>query len=178
MPDHGPNLNPHCFKLLGVPIFSGFMYTSVGRYMARVIRIFNMRFSPYPPFRMTLLLATAIYVNFFAHHFVPDIRLALFAATLLVYIRTRVISINTAKLRWMPLPLAALLSSLALWVAENVGIATGTWLYSGQSPDQWVSFAKLGSWYLLLYVAFVTVTLVSRSALLPAPVQTPVAAYK
>jgi uncharacterized membrane protein YoaT (DUF817 family) len=68
---------------------------------------------------------------------------------------------------WMPLPLAAFLSSLALWVAENVGTWTGTWLYSGQSPDQMVSLGKLGSWYLLLYVAFVTVTLVTRSALYP-----------
>lgn len=67
----------------------------------------------------------------------------------------------------MPLPLAAFLSSLALWVAENVGTATGTWLYSGQRPDHWVSFAKLGSWYLLLYVAFVTVTVVTRRALYP-----------
>jgi uncharacterized membrane protein YoaT (DUF817 family) len=63
------------------------------------------------------------------------------------------------------MPLAALLSSAALWVAENVGTATGTWLYSGQLPGKAVSFAKLGSWYLLLYVAFVTVTVVSRSAL-------------
>lgn len=63
------------------------------------------------------------------------------------------------------MPVAGLLSALALWVAENVGTATGTWLYSGQRPDHWVSFAKLGSWYLLLYVAFVTVTLVSRGAI-------------
>lgn len=32
---------------------------------------------------------------------------------------------------WMPMPLAALLASLFLWLAENVGTATGTWLYSG-----------------------------------------------
>ena len=69
----------------------------------------------------------------------------------------------------MPLPVAAFLSALALWVAENVGTATGTWIYSGQISGQMVSFAKLGSWYLLLYVAFVTVTLVSRSALSSAP---------
>ena len=49
----------------------------------------------------------------------------------------------------MPLPVAAFLSALALWVAENVGTATGTWLYSGQLQGQSVSFAKLGSWYLL-----------------------------
>jgi uncharacterized membrane protein YoaT (DUF817 family) len=69
----------------------------------------------------------------------------------------------------MPLPLAAFLSALALWVAENVGTATGTWIYSGQISGELVSLAKLGSWYLLLFVAFVTVTLVSRRALSTRP---------
>jgi len=150
---------------MDVPLFSGFMYAAVGSYMARVIRIFHMRFAPYPPFWVTVLLGAAIYVNFFAHHFLPDIRVALFAATVLLFARTRVWFTNTDHARWMPLPVAALLSSLALWIAENVGTATGTWLYSGQLPGQAVSLAKLGSWYLLLYVAFVTVTLISRSAL-------------
>jgi uncharacterized membrane protein YoaT (DUF817 family) len=158
---------PGLFKLLGVPLFSGFMYASVGSYMARVIRIFEMRFTPYPPLGVTFVLAAAIYVNFFAHHFVPDIRLGLVAATLLIYARTRVYFRVSSHDWWMPLPLAAFLSSLALWVAENVGTATGTWLYAGQHPERLVSFAKIGSWYLLLYVAFVTVTLVSRAALRP-----------
>lgn len=158
---------PGVFKLMGVPLFSGFMYASVGSYMARVIRIFDMRFAPYPPFWMTLALAVAIYVNFFAHHFLPDIRLVLFAATVILFARTRIWFRISDRDWWMPLPVAALLSSFALWVAENVGTATGTWLYSGQMPGEWVSFAKLGSWYLLLYVAFVTVTVVVRSALFP-----------
>lgn len=34
-----------------------------------------------------------------------------------------------------------------------------------------VSLAKLGSWYLLLYVAFVTVTLVTRKALSTQPLR-------
>ena len=42
---------------MGVPLFSGFIYASVGSYMARVIRIFEMRFAPYPPFWITYLLA-------------------------------------------------------------------------------------------------------------------------
>lgn len=158
---------PGVFKLLEVPLFSGFMYASVGSYMARVIRIFAMRFAPYPPFWLTVLLAVAIYVNFFAHHVLPDIRLGLFAATVLIYGRTRIWFRIQDRDWWMPLPLAALFSSVALWLAENLGTRTGTWLYSGQSPDHMVSFAKLGSWYLLLYVAFVTVTLVSRAALYP-----------
>jgi uncharacterized membrane protein YoaT (DUF817 family) len=153
------------FKLMGVPLFSGFMYASVGSYMARVIRIFEMRFAPYPPFWTTVVLAVAIYINFFAHHFLPDIRMALFVATVVLYGRTRIWFRISARHYWMPLPLAAFLSALALWVAENVGTATGTWLYSGQTPGAMVSLAKVGAWYLLLFVAFVTVTLVSRHAI-------------
>jgi uncharacterized membrane protein YoaT (DUF817 family) len=161
---------PGIFKILGVPLFSGFMYASVGSYMARVIRIFDMRFAPYPPFWMPVALAAAIYVNFFAHHFLPDIRLILFVLTLVIFGRTRIWFRIHDRDWWMPLPLAAFLSAVALWVAENVGTATGTWIYSGQLPGEWVSTAKLGSWYLLLYVAFATVTLVLRDALSRQPV--------
>lgn len=159
---------PGLFKLLEVPLFSGFMYASVGSYMARVIRIFDMRFAPYPPFAATVGLALAIYANFFAHHFLPDMRLALFAATLLLYARTRIWFRIAARDYWMPLPLAAFLTAGFLWLAENIGTGTGTWLYGGQHSGQLVSLAKMGSWYLLLYVSFVTVTLVVREPLRPA----------
>ncbi|HAR50430.1 MAG TPA: DUF817 domain-containing protein, partial [Roseovarius nubinhibens] len=76
---------PGLLKLYGVPLFSGFMYASVGSFMARTIRVFDMRFAPFPPFWTTLVLAVAIYVNFFSHHFLPDIRLGLFAATVLLF---------------------------------------------------------------------------------------------
>jgi uncharacterized membrane protein YoaT (DUF817 family) len=143
---------PGIFKLMGVPLFSGFMYAAVGSYM-------------------TLALAVAIYVNFFAHHFLPDIRVALFIATVALYWRTRIWFRIHDRHWWMPLPVAAFLSAFALWVAENVGTATGTWIYSGQITGQLVSLAKLGSWYLLLYVAFVTVTLVTRRALSTQPLK-------
>ena len=156
-------------KLWGVPLFSGFMYASVGSYMARVIRLFDMRFAPYPPLWMATGVAVAIYVNFFSHHFLPDIRLALFVATVAIFIRTRIWFYIGGHAYWMPLPLAAFLSSFFLWVAENVGTRTRTWLYAGQDSDHWVSLAKMGSWYLLLYVSFVTVTLVVRDSLSHAP---------
>lgn len=164
---------PAVFMILGVPLFSGFMYASVGSYIARVIRVFEMRFAPYPPFAMTVVLAVAIYVNFFAHHFLPDIRVALFAATVVLFCRTRVWFFIDARAYWMPMPVAAFLSALFLWVAENVGTATGTWIYSGQLPGEMVSLAKLGSWYLLLFVALVTVTVVVRGPLLGAPYTPP-----
>jgi uncharacterized membrane protein YoaT (DUF817 family) len=160
---------PALLKLWGVPLFSGFMYAAVGSYMARVIRIFDMRFAPYPPFWMTVCLAVAIYMNFFAHHFVADARYVLMAATVILFARTRVWFTVQDRPLWMPLPLAAFLTSIFLWIAENVGTNTGTWLYAGQDSFDMVSLAKMGSWYLLLYVSFVTVTLVLRDALEPGP---------
>jgi len=152
-------------EIMGVPLFSGFMYASIGSYMARVIRIFDMRFAPYPPFWMTLLLGVLIYLNFFAHHFMPDFRIVLFAATVLLFWRTRIWFYVGVKPRWMPLPVAAFLAAFFVWLAENVGTFTATWTYAGQSAQDWVSFGKFGSWYLLLFVSFVLVTLVFRDVL-------------
>lgn len=152
-------------EIAGVPLFSGFMYASIGSYMARVIRIFDMRFAPYPPFWCTVLLAALIYANFFTHHFLPDIRAALFVATVLLFWRTRIWFYVGATPRWMPLPLAAFFSAFFVWIAENVGTFTATWTYPGQGLRDLVSFGKFGSWYLLLFVSFVLVTLVFRDVL-------------
>ena len=160
---------PAILKLWGVPLFSGFMYASFGSFIARVIRIFDMRFAPYPPLWMSFALGTAIYLNFFTHHYIWDLRYVLFALTIILFIRTRVWFKIAETDFWMPLPLAALLTSFFLWVAENVGTGTGTLIYAGTDALSLVSLAKLGSWYLLLYVSFVTVTIVMRDALIPEP---------
>ncbi len=156
---------PGYIKIAEVPLFSGFMYACVGSFMARVIRIFDMRFAPYPPFWMTVALAIAIYTNFFTHHYTYDIRNILFAATIIIFWRTRIWFYVGVTPRWMPLPVAAFLSSFFLWIAENVGTMTGTWLYAGQGSLEMVRWGKMGSWYLLLYISFLLVTLVYRDML-------------
>jgi uncharacterized membrane protein YoaT (DUF817 family) len=147
------------FRIGGVPLFSGFMYAAVGSYMARINRIFDIRLNRYPPFAATVLLAVAIYVNFFAHHYLPDIRLALFAFTALIYWPT-VMHYRVFRFRHrMPLLLAFLLVALFIWFAENIGTWSRAWLYPGQTA-QWVpvSLSKLGSWYLLMIISVVLVT--------------------
>ena len=87
------------------------------------------------------------------------------AATVLVYRRTWVrFHIGDNPYR-MPMVVAGLLTSFFMWVAENVGTRTNTWLYPGQEVWTWVSWSKMGSWYLLIYVSFATVSLVYRDAL-------------
>ncbi|UWQ09449.1 DUF817 domain-containing protein [Aliiroseovarius crassostreae] len=155
---------PGLLKLMGVPLFSGFMYASVGSFMARVIRIFDMRFTPFPPLWAHFALAGAIYLNFFTHHWIWDMRWILMGLTVVLFWRTR-IWFRIGRFYWMPLPLAAFFSSFFLWIAENVGTRSGTWVYAGTKAIDWASLAKMGSWYLLLYVSFATVTLVYRRAL-------------
>ncbi len=160
---------PGLIKIADVPLFSGFMYACVGSYMARVIRIFDMCFAPYPPFWVTVVLATTIYANFFTHHYTYDIRNLLFVTTIAVFWRTRIWFFIGHIPRWMPLPVAAFLSAFFLWLAENIGTMTGTWIYSGQTRWDLVNFGKLGSWYLLLYISFLLVTTVYRGVLYSAP---------
>lgn len=151
------------FRIAGVPLFSGFMYAAVGSYLARVSRIFDMRYTNYPPLWATVLLCAAIYVNFFAHHFTVDIRYGLFAATALLYLRT-VVHYRVFRFRHrMPLLLGFLLVALFIWFAENIGTWSRAWIYPGQG-NGWapVSIHKLGAWYLLMIISFVLVTLVHR----------------
>jgi uncharacterized membrane protein YoaT (DUF817 family) len=156
---------PGLIKIADVPRCSGVMYACVGSYMARVIRIFDMKFAPYPPFWVTILLGAAIYLNFFTHHYTYDIRNILFVATIIIFWRTRIWFYIGKAPRWMPLPVAAFFSAFFLWIAENVGTMTGTWLYSGQSSFELVRLSKFGSWYLLLYISFLLVTIVYHNIL-------------
>ena len=150
-----------------VPLFSGFMYAAVGSYIARVWRIFDFRFSHYPPAWVTWTLAAAIYINFFTHHFTIDIRWGLFAATALIFWRTRVHFRNWRAHRWMPLLVGFGLVALFIWFAENIATFANAWNYPGQE-NEWrmVSIAKYGSWYLLMLISFVLVAVVQ-------PVRTP-----
>ncbi len=154
---------PSLLKIGAVPLFSGFMYAAVGSYIARVWRIFDFRFSAYPNRLATLVLGAAIYINFFAHHVLPDIRLLLFAAMGLLFWRTRVWFRVWRADRWMPLLVGWLLVALFIWFAENIATFSNAWLYPSQKTG-WhiVSPDKLGAWYLLMYISFVLVAWVHK----------------
>ncbi|HXW27176.1 MAG TPA: DUF817 domain-containing protein [Xanthobacteraceae bacterium] len=151
------------FRIGGVPLFSGFMYASIGSYIARVWRLFDFRFTHHPPLWTVVVLGVAIYVNFFAHHFVVDVRYALFAAMALMFGRTMIYFKVWRVYRHMPLLLANFFAALFVWLAENIGTITKTWLYPHQAQG-WslVSLGKLGSWYLLLVISYAMVALINR----------------
>lgn len=146
-----------------VPLFAGFMYSAVGSYIARVWRVHDFRFTGYPEQRTTLAVAALIYLNFFSHHFVTDIRWLLFAAIAWLFrscwVHFKVLEVH----RRMPLLLGWTLVALFIWFAENLATWAKVWLYPSQAKA-WhlVPLPKLGSWFLLMILSFVLVSLVHR----------------
>lgn len=156
---------PSVLRIMGVPLFSGFMYACVGSYIARVWRIFDFRFDRFPPLKWQAALAVLAYINFFTHHYLPDIRWALFAAVILLYGRTMIWFKADEDHRPMPLIIGVFLVALFIWFAENLGTFARAWSYPGQESGwHMVSLAKLGSWYLLMLISFVLVAWVQKPA--------------
>lgn len=150
-------------RIGNVPLFSGFMYAAVGSYLARVWRIFEFEFVRFPPLWAQALLALAIYINFFTHHYTIDGRNVLFVVSILMYGPCLVTFRADRARRAMPLALGFSLVAVFIWIAENIGTFARVWAYPNQSGEwQMVSLHKFGAWYLLLIISFVLVALVHR----------------
>ena len=146
-------------RIGAVPLFSGFMYAAVGSYMVRVTRLHELRFARYPRVWLTTLVAAAIYINFFSHHFVTDLRWVLLAVVVLLWGCT-VMHFRVWRTT-MRVPLLLVFAGVALfiWIAENVATWGGAWLYPHQQGGwELVSPQKLIAWFLLMIISVVMVT--------------------
>jgi uncharacterized membrane protein YoaT (DUF817 family) len=149
-------------KVWDVPLFSGFMYAAVGSYVCQAWRRLSLRVSGFDV-APTAVVAVLVYVNFFTHHWIVDLRLPIALVGLVVLRRAWVhFTVGTTTYR-MPLALSFLLIGLFLWVAENAATFLGAWKYPGQL-EVWeaVHAAKIGSWALLVTMSFVLVAAVKR----------------
>lgn len=151
------------FGIANVPLFTGFMYSAVGSYLARVWRIFEFEFTFYPPKWSTVLLVCGIYLNFFTHHFIPDARWLLLAVTAYLFWKTSIFFKVQSEFRNMPLLLGWLLVSVFIWFAENIATYANIWIYPNQSEHwQLVPLAKISSWYLLMLLSFVLISIINE----------------
>ena len=144
-----------------VPLFTGFMYSAVGSYIARVWRIFEFRFEQYPNKTATVLFVVCVYLNFFTHHFIWDMRWLLVAFSVLLFGQTRIYFNVVGVYRHMPLLLGLALVSFFIWLAENIATYTRIWVYPSQGND-WhcVPMTKWMAWFLLMQLSFVMVSMV------------------
>lgn len=145
-------------KLFGVPLFSGFMYASVGSYMTQSWRLMDLRIRYHPPYWMATIIALLIYVNFFTHHFIGDFRWYIAACAVGLYARTMVIFTPLDRDRKMPLLLSFVLIGFFVWLAENISTLFHVWQYPNQ-VGAWatVSVGKWSSWSLLVVMTFTLV---------------------
>jgi len=151
------------FGIGNVPLFTGFMYSAVGSYIARIWRIFEFEYSFYPPKTLTLILVLLIYINFFSHHYIWDLRWVLLAITIVMFYKTNIYFKIVKTQRHLPILVGWFLVALFIWFAENIATYANIWVYPNQSNEwEMVSVAKLSSWYLLMMLSFVLVTLINN----------------
>lgn len=152
------------FKIAGVPLYSGFMYSAVGSYVGQAWKIFKLQVTNYPSYWLSLPIAAALYLNFFTHHVIPDLRWPLIILVLLVFARTQVSFMVTTKRRTMPLVLSFVLIAIFIWIAENISTYLGAWVYPYQIVA-WnpVSLGKISSWFSLVIISIILVAHVKLS---------------
>ncbi|MEI7237056.1 DUF817 domain-containing protein [Pectobacterium brasiliense] len=145
-------------KVLGVPLFAGFMYASVGSYIIQSWRLFDLKIRHHPPYWLATLVALLIYANFFTHHYIGDYRWYIAALAVGLYARTTVIFTPYDRERRMPLSLAFILIGFFIWLAENISTFFTIWSYPEQlGAWSMVHVGKWSSWALLVIMTFTIV---------------------
>jgi len=146
------------FKVMNVPLYSGFMYAAVASYISQAWRIMELRVEGYPKYIYSIPLSAAIYLNFFTHHFIPDFRWFLIILVFFVFLKTQVFFTVYKRERKIPLVLSFGLIAFFIWIAENISTYLGAWKYPDQIYD-WniVSFGKINAWFLLVILSIIII---------------------
>ncbi|MDI1234471.1 MAG: DUF817 domain-containing protein [bacterium] len=146
-------------KVFNVPLYSGFMYASVGSYVCQAWRWFDLKIIHWPGILLASLVSLLIYANFFTLHYWPDLRWYITALLIAVFWNTKVLFTTNGHQRQMPLVLAFLCIGFFIWVGENMATFLGAWKYASQHEGwRMVSLGKISSWFLLIVLSIVIVT--------------------
>jgi uncharacterized membrane protein YoaT (DUF817 family) len=146
-------------KVLGVPLYSGFMYASVASYMCQAWRRFDLRLYGWPGHWTARLIGALIYLNFFSNHFFMDVRYFVGLLILYFFRKTTVAFYIQNKEYRMPVILSFLLIGFFIWLGENIATKLGAWKYAYQHQT-WamVDYQKISSWGFLVIVSFIIIT--------------------
>jgi uncharacterized membrane protein YoaT (DUF817 family) len=145
-------------KVSGVPLYSGFMYASVGSYVCQAWRRLELRLENWPGIIVAGLISIAIYLNFFTHHFIYDFRWIITLLLIIMFWKTRFVFKASHVERKIPVVLSFLLIGFFIWVGENIATFFGAWKYASQHEGwKMVSLGKISSWFLLVVLSIVIV---------------------
>lgn len=145
-------------KIAGVPLYSGFMYASVGSYICQAWRNLKLDVQHWPQDILAYIVGVAIYVNFFTNAFIPDLRLYITVFLVIVFRRTKFLFRVFEKTYSISALLSFLIIGFFIWLAENIATYFGAWKYAYQHAGwQMVSWHKITSWGLLVIVSIIIV---------------------
>jgi len=145
-------------KIAGVPLYSGFLYSSVASYMCQSWRRLDLKLINYPRAIIAFPFGVCVYANFFTEHFMPDLRFLLIPLVFVIFWRSKVQYTIDGNARTMPLAVSFLLIGLFVWFAENISTFLNAWQYPYQEKA-WcmVHSSKISSWFLLVIISFIVV---------------------
>jgi len=150
-------------KVMGVPLYGGFMYASVASYITQAWRRLQLRITGFPGDVVNLMIGASIYINFFSHHYIFDFRYVILVVVLIVYWRAKVYFTVGGSTFAMPVVLSFLLTGFFIWLAENFATYFGAWQYPDQAHNwKLVHPGKVTSWLLLFIVSFLIVAQLKR----------------
>ncbi len=145
-------------KVGNVPLYSGFMYASVGSYVCQAWRWFDLKISHWPGMVYATAISILIYANFFTLHYLPDVRWYITPLLIIVFWKTKVQFTTNGNKRSMPLVVSFLLIGFFIWVGENMATFLGAWKYATQHEGwKMVSLGKISSWFLLIVLSIVII---------------------
>lgn len=142
------------FFIFSVPIFTGFMYASVGSYISRAFDVFKLNLTSMPSNKTLLILSIAIYANFILNNYLPDIRWVLIPIIIILFWKSKLTFTPHKRPIKFNLTVSFVLIAFFIWIAENIATYLGIWTYPNQIDGwQMVHLSKISSWMLLTVVS-------------------------
>lgn len=145
-------------KFFGVPLYAGFMYAAVGSYMMRAWKELRITLIAPPSRSLAVMLSALVYINFFSHHYIIDMRYPLMGMLLMLFRRTKIEFTVGWNACTVPFAYSFIAFGVVIWLAENIATYFGAWQYPHQSSGwRLVHFEKVLSWALLATISFIIV---------------------
>lgn len=162
--------DPAVLKVWNIPLFSGFMYASIGSFLLGAAKQWQVRTEGFPKLPIAIAFTAAVYGNFIANVWLPDAKWPLVVIALVLFRKTALVGQIGARAFRVPYLGVFPILGVLLWLAENLGTAVGTWQYPRQAEGwTWVPPDKLLSWAVLTLVSGTLVVLLRDRAHVSAP---------
>lgn len=146
------------FYIFSVPLFTGFMYASVGSYISKSYSLLKLNPINMPKNSVLIIISILIYINFIINNHFFDFRGFIYLILIITCWQAKIEFTIINRVRRINFLVAFFLIGCGIWIAENIATFLDIWSYPNQ-VNTWelVHFSKVSSWMLLSIVSFVII---------------------